>query len=289
MHLFASTRAVVLGTVVVLCQPIVTLPAHADGGCVTRPLTTAESARVKANFGAIAAALPKAPKGWEADEDEGANSARDGVCKSGHDPYRYSFIRRFNRADNVQARQQKVVEASAGLHTASAQATMDSFDKRQQALAAQMEKAAAKQDLAAVQRLGAQMEKLEAERAKAMNAGGALDRTDAAAAEAGKDSAITIGVDVNRDEYSFGGKATSVKIDGADAAYLFNVTGEAAIFLGAWGPVQDHFLKARVDDAKAQPQWPVQNIVVYFQADKSRLPALMKQVDVPKLRALMAR
>ena len=48
-------------------------------------------------------------------------------------------------------------------------------------------------------------------------------------------------------------------------------------------------MKARVDNAKAKPHLPLQSIVVYVEADKNRLIGLMKQIDVLKLRALMAR
>ena len=88
-----------------------------------------------------------------------------------------------------------------------------------------MTKAGDRQDMAAIARIGKQIQKIEEERAAILNSDGAVDNIAAAEAEARKDSTIVIGVDVNRDEYSFAGDATAVKIKGADAAYVFSGGG----------------------------------------------------------------
>lgn len=126
-------------------------PARADGDCVPRPPTPAESKAYTASRELFLRVAPKAPEGWAA-HDSPSTDEVPALCQGSEgEPIRRSFQREFTREGDRQARDDRAMQAYQDManrqqaRQAANQSRIDAIDAQIQALTAQVQQAAAAQ------------------------------------------------------------------------------------------------------------------------------------------------
>jgi hypothetical protein len=268
--------------------------AWADGECSKfRDTTAAERQTVTGVLGAVKAALPSAPEGWIIGGYEEI-SARTSICVD-HDttPWGYTFTRIYNRADDVEQREQLAADAGAAVRASLAerQPRIDALMARNAALGAQLAEAAQAGDQARIDAINAEIAAAQEEFERLINEGPSEEQTAALGGALHQDRVMEIAVAVNPGPVAREAMQNATPPAGAHAAFRSETsrdgvtTAEGLVLLGAWRPgAGDRLEAARRDGASAAD---AHAMVVRVTADPARLDSLLGAVDFTQLAALL--
>jgi len=269
--------------------------AYGDAECVRgfRDTTAAERQTMLGVLEAAKAALPGAPTGWIIGGYEEL-SPIGSICKDGEStPWSYGFSRTFNRADDLEARDQALADAGAKVRAAQAarQPRIDALMARMQTLSADLSTAAQKGDQARADVINREMEGMSKE-FDAMAAEYQPMSQDLAKATM-QDRTMSIVIAVNPGVVSNGNMQTAAAPAGAHSAYRWSTSADgvneshAVVLLGAWQPRAAGGVVSQRRGTKSSSA--AHAVAVTVAADPARLDSLLESIDFGAMAATVAR
>lgn len=271
---------------------------QADGMCTERPVQPAEVSILTKAREAVLAFLPESNEQWSIVE-EFIQEVPSEVCRE-HDvlPLQSYSVVRYLKA----GQEQRDKESEANMEQAADRIKqaeqknrirLDQIDRELEALTEQVEQAAQRQDINAIQRISQKTQALMEEKNRLMQASETMDNLESSETEAKRDTRVSLEVSVNPVYFSFVHATKTVPLVGADAAVMMVTPGpvkngenaEMVILLGRWqSNGSDRW--ASVFDAKI-PRTRIQTIAVRILADEQRLMPFAQKLPLRTLRALI--
>lgn len=286
------TRGAVIATATAIA---LALPcAWADGECSKfRDTTPAERATVTTTLETVKATLPAAPEGWIIGGYEEI-SVQSSICVDRETtPWAYNFTRIYNRADDVEQREQLAADAGAAARAATAerQPQIDALMARNAELGAQLADAAQAGDQARIDAINAEIAAAQQEFERVMNEGPSAEQMAALGGALNQDRTMEIAVAINPGPVATEGMQSMSTPAGAHAAFRSETdrdgvtTAEMLVLLGGWQPGAGGGLQ--VQRRGGAPAAAAHAMAVRVTADPARLDSLLDAVDFAALGALM--
>jgi hypothetical protein len=266
--------------------------ARGDSPCNKgyRDTTPAERATITAVLQAAKKALPPAPTGWVIDGDDQI-SVTTRLCRDYEGaPWDYHFGRSYTRVDDQAARDKIMADAAAASVAAQAkkQPRLDALMARMEKLTKTQVALIQKGDMAGATALDGEMVALQAQYQAVADEGDSQAQLEAAAAKAGRDQHMYIGVQVNSNQVKPDNDAKAVPPPaGARAAYRWSTDREGVIddhvlmLLGQWRSSADGVWKRALHPEMAPTA--AQVITIEVTADPGRIAGILGSIDVRTL------
>lgn len=278
----------VIGVTVALAAMLGTTIVRADGECFKgyRDTTAAERETMTSILEAAIRALPPAPQGWVI-ADDGTVSVTTSLCKDfERTPWNYSFTRYYQRADNVDERNDMLDAAAADMSAdlAAKQPRIDVIMARNNELALAAMDAGQKGDFDRVDAINEEIDAGVQEIQRIYDEGPAPQRVQAANTEATRDLAMHITIAINPHYEAPGYEARELSVPaGAQAAFRWSESDEnvkddhALVLMGRWKPASEGSfdLVPRANVAA----WAAHGIAIQVRADENRLASMIDTID----------
>ena len=271
--------------------------AWADYECVAgyRDTTTAERDTMRAALETARNALPPAPEGWIVADNESI-SVIERLCRDFEQrTFSYGYQRRYDRVDDMEARDQLLREAGSGIMAdiAAKQDRIDAIMRRVQELSEQAVAAAERQDYDRIDAINRDIEVATAEYSALLAEGDADDAMQAAQVEYSRDATMSVYIAFNgtHDSPGYGARRWSpAGVPGT--VYRWRGTGDnanmdnALILLGNWQPNGNGGYEHSPDVGAGAAL--AQSASIRVTADPGRLEQTVAAIDFSALENLLA-
>lgn len=268
------------------------LCVRADGD--TRPATAAEKDFYGKVFGLFARMVPACPAGWTAG-DRSQPSPPTWVPGTRPHPVKVEYRTACRDIARLQAAQQKQMSAMQSGGTLLEDPQFKALMEKQQALAADLGKAAQKNDTAAMQRIQQQLKPVSDEMQKLSDAYqkkiNSAVRTNQA-----QDAEAKIAVSGNRFQEYLSGSVTKeapiaglpvYRVEPRDQGNGQREDGTTWAFLGAWRATAEGGAVRLQAGERSGPTTSLQTVVVQVKADKVRARNILEKMDWAGLKGLV--
>jgi hypothetical protein len=258
-----------------------------------RDTTAAERQTVTSILENALAALPAAPEGWIVGGYEGI-SVLQRLCMDYEDrPWAYGISRTYNRADDVESRQQVQEDAGAALRASmeARQPRMDAVMAKMQELGTALGAAAQARDQARIDEINRQLAAAQVEMEAVMAEGPSAEQLVAIGNLVYQDREMSIAVQVNAAVAQTADLETAPPPAGALAAFRGEqaregvTTAESIVLLGNWQPRTGGGMQLtrRGNLSSAATH----GVIVTVRADPVRIDSLFASIDFGRIAALV--